>query len=218
MVSPEHGESSSSPSADIYISFARWGTAESAVRLELSDGSSFFVPIDQYDSALFGEGVPVDEELRAQLQRADDYFHIRCKALDLLARREHSAFELKRKLRQRGFSDDQTEEVCREMRNSGYLDDMRFADQFLRSRLGRKPEGRMRMEQRLRSKGLSVETCRTAIEEWYTPDLTRELMESALQVLKRRRGELETEECARELLKKGFLSGEVREFLKNGSF
>lgn len=56
-------------------------------------------------------------------------------ALRLLARREHSRFELALKLRQRQVSADVIEAVLDEFEEKGWLSDERFAEVFMRQRV-----------------------------------------------------------------------------------
>jgi regulatory protein len=218
MVSREHGESSSSPSADITVLSARWGTAESAAKVELSDGSSFFVLISRFDSARFCEGAAVGDAELELLNEYDEEFRVYRKAMDLQARREHSAFELKRKLYQRGFSRLLVDRVCSGMESEGCLDDRRFAELFVYTRLRRKPEGRIRMERRLREKGVSREISFAVLEELYTPETSGEALSACYQALLRRREGMEDGWYRGELIKRGFTSGEISAFLENRDF
>lgn len=57
------------------------------------------------------------------------------RALDLLARRDHSVAELKRKLVSRGFSDILVADTLERLNRQGYLDDRRFAERWAESAL-----------------------------------------------------------------------------------
>ena len=70
---------------------------------------------------------PLEEQRRA----------CRKQALDLLARREHSRLELRRKLLARSHARDMADEVLDRLQREGLLDEVRFAEQFVRSRTGR---------------------------------------------------------------------------------
>lgn len=68
---------------------------------------------------------------------ADQRIAARRLAMDLLARREHSRFELQRKLARREFSEAIVNTVLNELQADGLLDEQRFAEAFVRSRVGR---------------------------------------------------------------------------------
>ena len=75
------------------------------------------------------------------------------KAVDLLARREHSRLELRDKLRQRGFDDTPIERALDVLEERGWLSDERFAEGYVRSRCER-GEGPLRIAQALRRRGV----------------------------------------------------------------
>ena len=53
-------------------------------------------------------------------------------AVSLLARRDHSEFELRQKLRVKGHADTDIEEVIRVLQAKGYLNEKRYAESMLR--------------------------------------------------------------------------------------
>src|SRR5215471_3173752 len=57
------------------------------------------------------------------------------KALGLLARREHSARELKSKLERRGFGADESAETLERLRSKDFQNDARFGEMLVRSRI-----------------------------------------------------------------------------------
>lgn len=77
-------------------------------------------------------------------------------ALRLLARREHSRGELKRKLLQRDFPEHLIEPVLDELSAKGWQDDLRFAQSYTRMRVGR-GDGPIKLQMKLRDCGLSAE-------------------------------------------------------------
>jgi regulatory protein len=74
-------------------------------------------------------------------------------AVRLLARRNHAADELRKKLRQRGFSADITANVIRECERLRYIDDEETARLYFRE-LQRKGCGPMRIRRDMKQKGL----------------------------------------------------------------
>ncbi|MDN5937189.1 MAG: RecX family transcriptional regulator, partial [Salinisphaera sp.] len=58
---------------------------------------------------------------------------LRARALRLLARREHAASELARKLVGRGFDRTAVDEVLAQLAAEGLLDEMRYAEALVRS-------------------------------------------------------------------------------------
>lgn len=66
-----------------------------------------------------------------------DEAEVRARALGLLARREHSLFELGRKLRLRGYGHELVNPVLEALCAEGLLSEARFAEGWLRSRAAR---------------------------------------------------------------------------------
>lgn len=101
---------------------------------------------------------------------------IRLKAMDLLARREHSVKELVRKLSERFEDDDLINKVIQQLTEDNLVSNSRFAEMYVRSRIGRHC-GQVRIENDLRERGVSDHLIAAALEEagqdWF--QLIREL-------------------------------------------
>lgn len=84
-------------------------------------------------------------------------------ALKLLARREHSARELKRKLAARGLSEDDAAAAVAHAANEGWQSDTRYAEMLVRSRVAN-GYGPVRIEAELEVAGVPVEQIRAALD------------------------------------------------------
>jgi len=82
----------------------------------------------------------------------DDKACRRC-ALDLLARREHSRFELERKLRDRAFVPALVERILDALQADGLMDEQRFLESFICTRIG-KGQGPARIAAELNRRGI----------------------------------------------------------------
>lgn len=87
----------------------------------------------------------------------------------LLANREHSRTELRRKLRVRGYSPDVIEAALTRLAKDGYQSDVRFAETFVRSRLER-GQGLLKIAAALRQRGVDDEVASAPLDlgdaEW----------------------------------------------------
>ena len=81
---------------------------------------------------------------------------IRNKALDLLARREHTKFELQRKLSAKGFASDEIDLVINELAQKNLQSDERFLASYVRMRADR-GFGPVRIKQELYERGIGKE-------------------------------------------------------------
>ncbi len=75
-------------------------------------------------------------------------------AIDYLARREYSAFELKQKLLLKGFEDFEINALLFELAKKDIQSDERFTQSFIRSRLNQ-GKGKILITQDLKQKGIS---------------------------------------------------------------
>ncbi len=82
-----------------------------------------------------------------------DADRVKHKALELLARREHSRRELHTKLVRKGYPEVLVERVVAELEAARLLSDERFAESFVRARTER-GHGPLRTERELRDKGV----------------------------------------------------------------
>jgi regulatory protein len=89
----------------------------------------------------------------------------RRRAMDLLARREHSYFELQRKLTQRGFLPDEITHALDKLQAERLLDDRRFAFAYTESRMGR-GYGPVRIKEELLQRGVAPALCFEALAEF----------------------------------------------------
>ncbi len=103
----------------------------------------------------------------------------RATALRLLARREHSVLELRRKLAQRGFGDGLLETVLDDLVTHNLLSDHRFAEVYARTRIER-GYGPLRIRAELRERGIDAALAAAALEA-EAPDWTECAREARLR-------------------------------------
>jgi len=131
-------------------------------------------------------------------------------ALDLLARREHSARELSRKLAARNFSPELIESTLAGLAGEGLLDNARFAESFVHARYQR-GQGPQKIGAELRERGIEDSLITEILG-----DEDRYWRELAVAVRRKRFGpELprdfrERSRQMRFLQQRGFTSGQIR--------
>lgn len=91
--------------------------------------------------------------------------------MNLLARREHSLFELRRKLRRRFQDEDLVDTQLQRLVEENLQSDQRFAESYARQRAGR-GYGPARLRQEMRDKGVTDSEISRAFEDaeldWYS--------------------------------------------------
>jgi regulatory protein len=96
---------------------------------------------------------------------------LRERALRLLARREHSRFELAKKLGQAGFDDAEISAMLDEFEAKNWLSDLRFAQSWLADHRVR--SGRVKLAHELRQRGVPEMIIETALGDERDSELDR---------------------------------------------
>jgi len=87
---------------------------------------------------------------------------IRAKALELLARREHSRLELRQKLIRRGYPSERVEPVLEQLAEERLLDENRYAELYACARAD-KGYGPLRIDRELRERGVPDDAVAAAL-------------------------------------------------------
>src|ERR1700723_234329 len=101
-------------------------------------------------------------------------------ALRALGGRAHSAGELRDKLRRRAQSDEDVDSVLAKLREAGYLNDRRFAENFASARLQNQGLGKMRVLRDLRQRRVAPKLAEQVTEKTYEQTDEAKLIEEFL--------------------------------------
>lgn len=113
----------------------------------------------------------------------DEISQTRTYAMKLLGFRSQSVAEMQRKMQRRKFSPQAIQDVIRELRRQGYLNDTRFAAEFVRSTIRRKEVGEFYLRQKLFERGIPTKIISDTLLKEYPLERRREL---ALRAAKRK--------------------------------
>ncbi len=192
---------------NIYLdgAFAFGLEEEVALRHHLHEG-------DRLKASTIDEILLVEEKTRAKE-----------KALSLLAYRMRSVEELKKKLKEKGFSERIVEPVIQDLLRVGLLNDRQFASAYVQTRMTQKPMSKQLLRRELSAKGISNDMAEQAIEKEYG---TRSETEVALGLVQKkieqyRSGQIESVKIRKKisdfLVRRGFswdvIVEVIREFL-----
>lgn len=151
------------------------------------------------------------QQLQELLGRSDQIVAER-KALDLLSRSPHSRERLKLKLLKKDLSLSSVNYVLERMEEWGYLDDTRFAEDWLRLRIARHPEGRQSLLAGLVNRGINASLATQIVNRI----VTREVEEDCAKRLMEKQGifrNLPREKLAQRLSSRGFSSTIIRQII-----
>ena len=171
---------------------------------------SDFVP-----SLGYAENYDINEEELAVLERAVSSRRAFNKATDLLSRRDHGEKELLIKLRQKGFKEE-AEEAIEKLKYYGYIDDRRFAENYVKELIRIKHYGKRRVEQELYRKGIDREIISEVLEaaEFPESELVSLIERKYYRYLTDEKGIKKT---INSLLRMGYSYGEIKDALKTVS-
>jgi len=145
------------------------------------------------------------------------------RAAKLLSAKQRSVEELReRLLAGRGANETIVNEVIARLREYGYLDDTKFAQNYASLRLRERPLGRRRLERDLWLKKVDKQTANAALDEVFDATPEVDLIDRAIAKRIRLRGKPGTREEAKKLfdhlIRQGFafdlVSDKVRALLK----
>jgi len=202
-------ESFSSPNDNPTVESIKARAAAESYQVRLSDGSSFFIPPEALSDLGLHKSRTVDSTLYQRLRDAAQLFAAGQKALELAARREHSRFELRLKLQKRGFEETTIEKVIAKLERLEIIDDRRFAEAWLRSRMRRKSEGRRKLKAGLNAKGVDHRIVDELLDQSWAREKIREALEAAEDKLLEKCGG-DQKKYIRMLMNRGFSWEEIR--------
>ena len=152
------------------------------VRIGLSDGALFslnscYLPRPLQGGDYFFPGREISAEEAGALRFAAASYRAERAGLRLVARAEQTCAGLKRKLEQRGHGADHARAAVSCLRELGVLDDRRFAERWIRSRLSRGTDSPLALIRGLCRRGIDRTVAREAREAALDPDTERRLLE-----------------------------------------
>ncbi len=137
-------------------------------------------------------------------------------AAHFCAYQERTVQEVKKKLKSWDVSEEDSEEIIKQLVEDGYLDQERYAQSFARGKFRTRQWGRLKIEQEMRRKGLDSEDRKTGLEQidenQYLESL-KSLLAKKSASLKDTDPRLRKQKLVRYALGKGYESGLVWKIL-----
>lgn len=94
----------------------------------------------------------------------------KARALDYLAHKPRTEAEVRRKLRRKDYATPIVDSVIARLHELNYLDDARYAEQYVERRFASKGYGPVRIRQELYKRGLDRSLAETAVDDFFTDD------------------------------------------------
>jgi regulatory protein len=138
------------------------------------------------------------EKLEA-LQAVESLHGARQTALRFLSHRPRTVREVRDKLREKEFSDDEITSTLEHLQQSGLLNDPEFARMFIRDALAIRPRGRLALKQKLLLLGVDRAIVDTTLDEAFQEVSQETLALEAAQKFTKRLGVVRNRESADKL-------------------
>lgn len=139
-------------------------------------------------------------------------------AINSLARRAYSVYEMRMYLERRAEDKDAVKGVLDRLKQLDYLDDARYARQFVRTRAELRKQGAFRIARDLRARGIPDRHIEAALAERSTESDEGAVVRTRIErSIKLQRGPLDERRLAsmyRSLLRAGFAADTIRRELK----
>ncbi len=140
-------------------------------------------------------------------------------AIRSLARRAYSVYEMRTYLERRAEHKDAVNQVLDQLKEHDYLDDARYARQFVRLQAETRKQGAFRIARDLRARGVPDRHIEAALAERASQsnenDLVRARLERRLKSLRGPLDERRTASLYRSLLRAGFSADTIRQELRH---
>ncbi len=181
-------------------------------------GGRFVISFEEGNELVLSKEVLIDfglrrndeiaEEMFSKIQDAQLFRDAYFAAGRLLNYRMRTRTELDQRLRQKGYPHEIVERVIGKLGQIGLVDDSRFAEAFVATKIASKPVGRRELERGLREKGVAREAAEGAIsqvrDEETQLSLALAAAESKLRSLRRYDPAKRREKLAAFLARRGF--------------
>ncbi len=174
-----------------------------------SDGSSISVHPEVALEFSIRIGIEFSEAQRDEILLRSAAFAARDKGVEYLARREHSASELILKLRKKDYDNDTARAAVELLKERGYVDDRRFAQMWVASRLKKHPEGRSSLAAGLARKGVAREIASEVLEQQVPDELENDALARSLAKYIRTRS-ADPKKVLNHLLRRGFRYADIK--------
>ncbi|MBI4536060.1 MAG: RecX family transcriptional regulator [Ignavibacteriae bacterium] len=151
----------------------------------------FFAGVSDETILRFGlrTGDEIGHDKLKALQATEETLSAKRVALRFLAHRPRTVKEIRDKLREKEFGDNEIARVVEEMQNSGLLNDREFARAYIRDVMTLRPTGKLLLKQKLVLLGVERSVIDDAIQdEFKEVDQESAAMDAAKKFMKRTRG------------------------------
>ena len=183
---------------------------DGTVTLNLSDNRKLKLTLEKWSELGQPSNKTLSDKEQKVLEQESCCTLIRNKMLSFLARREHSAEELRRKLKQNSSisktvgSSELLERCLLEMQDKGFQSDDRFARQYVESKLANKSHGPLKILAGLFNRGIPREQANLVLNELGDQELWLKKSIECLERIQKKGKTLTPQTLSQKLFQQGF--------------
>ncbi|MCI8859412.1 MAG: regulatory protein RecX [Lachnospiraceae bacterium] len=185
------------------------------VKIVLEDGTCFLLYKAEQRRYDLTEGEELLEQQFLQIREEILIRRARKRAMHLLERMDRTEAQLREKLRLGYYPEDVIEDAVAYVKSYHYVDDLRYAQNYVRARKEQKSQKKLQME--LLAKGVPKQMAQQALEEEYQQENERQLILKWIEKKQYCAQEADMKEKRRMyqfLLRKGFQSDDILHVLE----
>ena len=122
-----------------------------------------------YDFGLRKNDIITEEQIE-DIKRKENQKNTLSYAINLITKHSYSTFDLKRKMLQKGYENHQIEKTVEYLQTYGYLDDMQYAQNYIKDKTRFNNYGSIRLKNELLNKGIDKKIVEDALEQFFDND------------------------------------------------
>ncbi|MEA5095559.1 MAG: RecX family transcriptional regulator [Sedimentibacter saalensis] len=163
----------------------------------LDDSYAFAVDMNVMIKYSLAKNMELDDDFISEILTAEEEMNAYNYAVNLLSRAPKSEKELKMKMQDKGYDVIFIENVIKKLREQRYIDDERYSEMFISSKINTSKDGRRKIKEALYNKGINKEI----IDEKLSSVSEEEEIERAFLLAKKKLASMKEEDTRKKTLK-----------------
>lgn len=163
----------------------------------LDDSYAFAVDMNVMIKYSLAKNMELEDDFISEILTAEEEMNAYNYAVNLLSRAPKSEKELKVKMQDKGYDVIFIENVIKKLREQRYIDDERYSEMFISSKINTSKDGRRKIKEALYNKGINKEI----IDEKLSSVSEEEEIERAFLLAKKKLASMKEEDTRKKTLK-----------------
>lgn len=163
----------------------------------LDDSYAFAVDMNVMIKYSLAKNMELEDDFISEILTAEEEMNAYNYAVNLLSRAPKSEKELKMKMQDKGYDVIFIENVIKKLREQRYIDDERYSEMFISSKINTSKDGRRKIKEALYNKGINKEI----IDEKLSSVSEEEEIERAFLLAKKKLASMKEEDTRKKTLK-----------------